>query len=228
MWVKVRIIPGLNPNYTGHEHDNILGIYYAKERFYDPELSRWLSKDEHWNPSNILYGEKPLFLGKAKFPDIHFIQQSTNLYSYCVNNPLKYTDSLGRFLYCDCVPIAVQNAVFSGFTWLLHDTDYNRMWILTYVMQDEFAQRILAHWFYGNGNDLIIKNNAHWTLFIYNNNNVTKEIQKKVEEAIDHGESRFRIPNISIPLSAHGGGRQWAQAIRSHVSAVRLAASSSK
>ena len=29
------IIPGLNPNYTGHEYDKVLGIYYARARFYD-------------------------------------------------------------------------------------------------------------------------------------------------------------------------------------------------
>jgi len=92
------IQPGLNPNYTGHEYDHTLGVYYAKERFYDPAILRVLSPDPHWDPDNSIYGDS----SESK-PDIHAIRQSSNLYAYCGNNPIMHIDPLGLvhvIFYC--------------------------------------------------------------------------------------------------------------------------------
>jgi len=61
--------------YTGHEHLPEFGLINMNGRMYDPALGRMLSPDA--------YVQSPLF------------SQSYNRYSYCVNNPLKFTDPTG-------------------------------------------------------------------------------------------------------------------------------------
>ena len=61
--------------FTGHEHLDAFGLINMNGRCYDPLLGRILSPDpELQDPSNI---------------------QNYNRYSYCLNNPLKYTDPSG-------------------------------------------------------------------------------------------------------------------------------------
>ena len=61
--------------FTGHEHLDEFGLINMNGRCYDPLLGRILSPDpELQDPSNI---------------------QNYNRYSYCLNNPLKYTDPSG-------------------------------------------------------------------------------------------------------------------------------------
>jgi len=60
--------------FTGKEKD-ATGLYYYGARYYDPELGRFLTRD--------------LFNGIFANP------QSLNQYTYCLNNPLKYTDPTG-------------------------------------------------------------------------------------------------------------------------------------
>lgn len=61
--------------YTGHEHLDRFGLINMNGRVYDPALARFLSPDPFIsNPAN---------------------SQSYNRYSYCFNNPLKYTDPSG-------------------------------------------------------------------------------------------------------------------------------------
>ena len=58
--------------YTGHEHLPVWGLINMNARLYDPALCRFLS------PDPVL--QDPLST------------QNFNRYSYCLNNPLKYTD----------------------------------------------------------------------------------------------------------------------------------------
>ena len=65
--------------FTGHEHLDEFGLINMNGRCYDPLLGRVLSPDpELQDPSNI---------------------QNYNRYSYCLNNPLKYTDPSGYYIY---------------------------------------------------------------------------------------------------------------------------------
>ena len=58
--------------YTGHEHLDRFRLINMNGRVYDPALARFLSPDPFiTNPAN---------------------SQNYNRYSYCLNNPLKYTD----------------------------------------------------------------------------------------------------------------------------------------
>ncbi|MGD2250052.1 MAG: RHS repeat-associated core domain-containing protein, partial [Candidatus Methanofastidiosia archaeon] len=60
--------------YNGKEKDST-GLYYYGARYYDPELGRFITRD--------------IAKGDIENP------QTMNLYSYCLNNPMKYTDPLG-------------------------------------------------------------------------------------------------------------------------------------
>ena len=72
---------GLTRGYTGHEHWNQFGLIDMNGRFYDPLIGRFLSPDP--------YVQAPYNL------------QNFNRYSYCLNNPLKYTDPSGEYFGID-------------------------------------------------------------------------------------------------------------------------------
>lgn len=63
--------------YTGHEHLDELGLVHMNGRVYDPVLARFLSAD-------------PVIQSPGDL-------QNYNLYSYVLNNPLRYTDPNGEF-----------------------------------------------------------------------------------------------------------------------------------
>lgn len=64
--------------FTGHEHLSGFGLINMNGRVYDPMMSMMLSPD-----NNI------------QFPQM---SQNFNRYSYCLNNPLKYTDPSGEWV----------------------------------------------------------------------------------------------------------------------------------
>jgi RHS repeat-associated protein len=61
--------------FTGHEHDDELGLINMRGRMYDPKLGRFLTPD-------------PLV-------QVPFSGQALNRYSYVLNNPLAYVDPSG-------------------------------------------------------------------------------------------------------------------------------------
>ena len=67
---------GITRGYTGHEHWNQFGLIDMNGRFYDPQIARFLSPDPYVQDPSVV--------------------QNYNRYSYCMNNPLKYTDPSGR------------------------------------------------------------------------------------------------------------------------------------
>ena len=72
--------------YTGHEMLPEFGLINMNGRLYDPILGRFLSPDNY-----------------VQMPDF---SQSFNRYSYCLNNPLKYTDPSGELFGIDDAIIA--------------------------------------------------------------------------------------------------------------------------
>ena len=77
---------GLQRGYTGHEMLNDFDIINMNGRLYDSVLGRFLS------PDNLV--QMP---GNT---------QRYNRYSYCLNNPLKYTDPSGEAFVIDDATIA--------------------------------------------------------------------------------------------------------------------------
>jgi RHS repeat-associated protein len=59
-------------SFTGKEYDNVTGLYYYNARWYDSDLGKFISEDPAADPNN------------------------PNLYTYCANNPLRFTDPDGR------------------------------------------------------------------------------------------------------------------------------------
>ena len=70
--------PILGRGYTGHRHIAGIGLIDMNARLYDPMLGRFLSPDPH-----------------IQSPDC---PQNYNRYSYCLNNPLRYTDPTGEII----------------------------------------------------------------------------------------------------------------------------------
>ena len=62
-------------NFTNHDYDEILEVYYAKARFYDPAIRRFLAVDP--------------------------ARDGFNWYAYAGNNPIKYVDPLGIYSFGD-------------------------------------------------------------------------------------------------------------------------------
>ena len=63
--------------YAGYQYDKESGLYYLNARYYDSTTARFLTEDT--------------FAGKANDP------LSLHRYTYCANNPLRYTDPDGHF-----------------------------------------------------------------------------------------------------------------------------------
>lgn len=67
---------GLLRGYTGHEMLKEFNLINMNGRVYDPVLGRFLSPDKYVQEADN--------------------SQNYNSYSYCLNNPLKYTDPSGN------------------------------------------------------------------------------------------------------------------------------------
>jgi RHS repeat-associated protein len=83
-WGQERDRIGASANrftFTGHEIDRETGLFYAKARFYDPEIGRFLSQDS--------------FLGDVNEPP------SLHRYFYANDNPLLFVDPTGNFSWKD-------------------------------------------------------------------------------------------------------------------------------
>ncbi len=79
--------------YTGHEHIYGTGFINCNARLYDPFIGRFLAPD-------------PLIQDPSS-------TQNFNRYSYCLNNPLKYTDESGEFVISATSAILISAAVFA-------------------------------------------------------------------------------------------------------------------
>ncbi len=82
--------------FTGHEHYDILKIINANARLYDPVIGRFFSPDPF-----------------VQAPDF---TQNYNRYSYCMNNPVMYSDPTGEIFGIDDAIIvgAMIGAFFGG------------------------------------------------------------------------------------------------------------------
>jgi len=100
------------------------GLYYYNARYYDPTIGRFISADIVIpNPAN---------------------PQCFNRYSYCLNNPLRYTDSSGQDPYWDLIhycEISTQSQVVlnqlpqgygTGLNYVLYATEINQT-VPTYI-----------------------------------------------------------------------------------------------
>ena len=68
--------------YRGYYYDSETGFYYLQSWYYDPSICRFISADQY-----ELVGTLSKSLGEL------------NLYSYCANNPIMYTDENGTLVW---------------------------------------------------------------------------------------------------------------------------------
>ena len=93
---------GLHRGYTGHEMLNEFDIINMNGRLYDPVLGRFFSPDNY-----------------VQMPDN---SQNFNRYSYCLNNPLKYTDPSGDvFVLDDFIAITAMGAMMGAMNAAMSD-----------------------------------------------------------------------------------------------------------
>lgn len=89
--------PGFNRGFTGHEHLDEMGLINMNGRMYDSDLGRFLSPDN--------YIQSP------------YNHQNYNRYSYCLNNPLKYTDPSGDVFW---EAVLIGGAIFGSGNLIAH------------------------------------------------------------------------------------------------------------
>lgn len=68
----LKTIKGISRLFTGREYDSEIGMYYYRARYYDPELGRFISRD-------------PIGM-----------RDDVNLYGYVGENPVRFTDPMGK------------------------------------------------------------------------------------------------------------------------------------
>lgn len=93
----------LGRGYTGHEHLPEFGVINMNARLYDPVLGRFLSPDPYvQDPEGT---------------------QNFNRYSYALNNPMKYKDPNGEFLFLSIVATCdlIKNLFRHGFDFKSYD-----------------------------------------------------------------------------------------------------------
>ncbi|MDD5889427.1 MAG: AHH domain-containing protein [Ruminococcus sp.] len=77
-------LSSINPlRYRGYVYDEDTAMYYLQSRYYDPTTGRFINADD------------TAFIGATG------TVLSANIFTYCENNPINYTDSTGRFLLVD-------------------------------------------------------------------------------------------------------------------------------
>lgn len=83
--------------FTGHEHLQQFALINMNGRLYDPALGRMCSPD--------------------KYVQDRYFSQAYNRYSYCLNNPLKFTDPSGDLLISIIKGFSAGRASNNGFNW---------------------------------------------------------------------------------------------------------------
>ncbi|MEA5668065.1 RHS repeat-associated core domain-containing protein [Stenotrophomonas sp. MH1] len=79
--------PSDQPGFTGHVADSLTGLTYMQQRYYDPQVGRFLSVDPVTAYSNPV--------------------GAFNRYWYANNNPYRFTDPDGRCVWDGCVVEAI-------------------------------------------------------------------------------------------------------------------------
>jgi RHS repeat-associated protein len=72
-------VANINPlRYRGYYYDTETGFYYLQSRYYDPVIGRFINADSYASTGQGILG--------------------TNMFAYCNNNPISFTDPAGTKL----------------------------------------------------------------------------------------------------------------------------------
>ena len=197
----------LNPNaantnpwrFAGEYYDRETGRYYLRARFFDPRIGRFTQPDPHWGIHNMIWGDDPRIMNQrtdrwgrelyTRVPDSWAIAQSGNLFVYCINNPVMFVDSSGRFIkladkfinwlintppaqqaikYVDQAATWVGSQVVKGAQWVGNQVQQGVQWVGSKFQKaptrvDDLSRGI-RDWL-GNGTR-VIKNKSGDTVFV--------------------------------------------------------------
>ena len=101
--------------YRGYYYDDETGFYYLQSRYYDPSLCRFISADQY-----ELVGMLSQTLGQL------------NLYAYCNNNPIMYTDESGEGLFSALLLGAIVGSIVGA-------VSYTAAEVISYVITGEWS-----------------------------------------------------------------------------------------
>ncbi len=77
-----------NPlRYRSYVYDVDTGLYYLQSRYYNPEMGRFINADSYASTGQGILGN--------------------NMFAYCNNNPMTYSDPLGRFALTTLLSVAI-------------------------------------------------------------------------------------------------------------------------
>lgn len=77
--------------YNGQYTDDETCLIYLRNRYYDPSIGRFTQEDTYWNVNNMVYGDS-----NSNVPSYPAIAQSSNLYVYCMSDPVNSVDPWGN------------------------------------------------------------------------------------------------------------------------------------
>lgn len=90
----------INPlRYRGYYYDVETGFYLAGTRYYDPATGRWISPEP--NAFKGIFDDAAGLIGY-------------NIYAYCANNPINYSDPTGEFIITAIIVGAIAGAAIGG------------------------------------------------------------------------------------------------------------------
>ena len=164
--------------------------------FFFFSVGRFTQEDTHWNTSNMIYGDEPQQIGEYEdplgtsrytyAPQVTAVMQAGNLYGYCVENPVRYTDTSGYSIKDDLRSLI---------------NEHPNIWSFRC---DALGIVILLHYLYGKGETLELLDNQR-----IDNNTTIKDymtsnqmLKRKVQEIVfPMGESLKPGETITIDIT---------------------------
>ena len=109
-------IGNVNPiRYRGYYYDTETGFYYLQTRYYDPTICRFINADNYELVATLAS------------------RGGLNMYSYCANNPIMYTDETGEFWWIIAVVVLAAGAIGGGiYAGVQSYQEGNRGWELVF------------------------------------------------------------------------------------------------
>lgn len=169
-------IGNANPfRYRGYYYDSETALYYLNTRYYDPEIARFINADD------ISYLSYAIING-------------TNLYAYCLNNPILFMDINGKRPIVNYVLQISKTTIFSGFKnsfWgelsysqILNSSKNEEGFLYTTMRKDEYSTSYGIGYNLGDfsGLEIGIVNNGS----IYINKEFMTHINVGLQWSLDH------------------------------------------